>query len=103
MLPNGNENWIIELHGNLEYYGNSTAYLNRRIQIDASDNIYFFTNYDQSYTYNFTNTTIDNLPFSSNTIESVIFKMDSNGNHIWNTPLYGDEDQIIIDFKIIHS
>ena len=100
MLPNGNENWIIELHGNLEYYGNSTAYLNRRIQIDASDNIYFFTNYNQSSTYNFTNTTIDNLPFSSNTIESVIFKMDSNGNHIWNTPLYGDEDQSIIDFKI---
>jgi gliding motility-associated-like protein len=103
MLPNGNENWIIELHGNPEYYGNSTAYLNRRIQIDASDNIYFFTNYDQSYTYNFTNTTIDNLPFSSNTIESVIFKIDSNGNHIWNTPLYGDEDQIIIDFKINHD
>ena len=100
MLPNGNEDWIIELNGNPEYYGNSTAYLNRRLQIDASDNIYFFTNYDQTYTYNFTNTAIGNLPLSPNTVESVIFKMDSNGNHIWNTPLYGDEDQRIIDFKI---
>ena len=100
MLPNGNEDWIIELNGNPEHYGNSTAYLNRRLQIDASDNIYFFTNYDQTYTYNFTNTAIGNLPLSPYTVESVIFKMDSNGNHIWNTPLYGDEDQSIIDFKI---
>lgn len=100
MLPNGNENWIIELHGNPEYFGNSTAHVDREIQTNANNNIYFFTNYDQSYLYNFTNTTIGSLPLSPDTFESVIFKIDSNGNHIWNTPLHGNGDQRITDFKI---
>jgi gliding motility-associated-like protein len=100
MFSNGNEDWIVELHGNPVNSENSTALINREIQIDADNNVYFFSNYDQSYLYNFTNIAIGNFPFSSNTFESVLFKIDSNGNHIWNIPLHGNGDQKIINFKI---
>lgn len=99
LLPNGDEDWINELASNPTiYHPTSAPFIYRKIYTDPSDNIYFFSTYSQAPSYQFNNTTISNLPLVDS--ETVLFKMDINGNHIWNIPLHGIGDQNIIDFSI---
>ncbi len=106
LLPNGNESWINELNSNpfVHYSTSAPIIFNRKIHTDTSDNLYFFSTYSEAPSYQFNNTVIGNLPpvsgFSEN---SVFFRMDVNGNHIWNIPLYGTGNQNIIDFNTNNS
>lgn len=106
LSPDGNEEWINELSSSpfIHHPDSAPIIFNRKICTDTSDNLYFFSSYSEAPAYQFNNTTISNLPLTDSsfplTNESVFFKMDVNGNHIWNIPLYGSGDQDIIDFDI---
>lgn len=89
LLPNLDESWIIDL----------LDYTVSQMKIDVSDNIFFTVNYTLPSSLEFNNTIIDNLPLSNDlSINSVLFKVDSNRNHIWDIPLFGLGDQRLIDF-----
>ncbi|UPQ80310.1 T9SS type B sorting domain-containing protein [Flavobacterium azooxidireducens] len=89
LLPNLDENWIIDL----------LDYSVTKMKIDESDTIFFSANYTEPFSIQFNNTNISDLPPSNDlSYNSVLFKADTNGNHIWNTPLFGPGDQRLMDF-----
>lgn len=101
MTQNGTEEWIIQT-GNL--LGNPSSsqnapILNKKIKIDTADKLYFYTTYFENYSYTFSNVIIDNLILINET-ETVLFKIDSNGNYYFHITLAGTENQNIIDFDI---
>lgn len=89
LLPNLDENWIVDLQD----------FSVSQMKIDASDNIFFTVNYTLPSSLEFNNTIIDDLPLSNDlSINSVLFKADTNGNHSWNIPLFGSGGQSLSDF-----
>ena len=89
LQPNLDENWIIDLKD----------FSVSQMKIDASDNIFFTANYTLPFSLEFNNTIIDDLPLSNDlSINSVLFKADTNGNHSWNIPIFGSGGQSLSDF-----
>ncbi|WP_168710293.1 T9SS type B sorting domain-containing protein [Flavobacterium sangjuense] len=87
LSPNGDESWIVEFHD----------FSVSQIRIDNSDGIYFFANYAAPFSVEFNNRLVENLPIVLDN-ELVLFKINVNGNHIWNIPMYGRGEQEIGDF-----
>lgn len=65
----------------------------KSIKVDNQNNIFFSTRYINPSSININGQNIA-LPHIFST-ESVLFKVNQNGNHIWNVPIYGDERQEI--------
>ncbi|MCF6128791.1 T9SS type B sorting domain-containing protein [Flavobacterium sp. AS60] len=87
LSPSGNESWIVEFH----------EFSVSQIRIDNSDGIYFLANYATPFSVEFNNRLVENLPLVLDN-ELVLFKINANGNHIWNIPLYGIGEQEVGDF-----
>lgn len=67
----------------------------KSIKIDSSNNIYFGTSFSSMYrpfTPMFDNI---NLNFTSNATDSILFKLNENGDYIWHNFIYGSEWQTL--------
>lgn len=87
MSSNGTENWIIDFR----------EFPVSQIRLDNSDGIYFFANYRSPFSVEFNNLLVENLPIVIDN-ELVLFKINANGNHVWNIPMYGTGNQEVGDF-----
>lgn len=93
MLSDNNESWIIEL------YDKRQSYQQRDIELDSSDNLCFYLTYEENFSVQFNNLILSNLPVQDEN-ELIVFKIDVNGNHIWNVPMYGIANQKIEGFNV---
>lgn len=103
MTPEGNEEWLIGLSNSLpELELSNPSVYRKKLRIDTSDQLYFYTAYSEAQSYQFNNVVINDLPLSGNTYgsELVLFKTDSDGNYIYHISLYGADSQEIKDFGV---
>jgi len=87
MKSDGQNLWFIQL-GDLGGSGGDKS-----IKIDSSNNIYFgtsFNSYYKPFSPNFNNI---NLSLTSITTDSILFKINENGDYIWHNIIYGKEWQ----------
>jgi gliding motility-associated-like protein len=84
--PDGQDLWLRKLGTVSGMISNE----DKSVKIDNQNNIYFNTNYSSTFTPNFNNT---NISFTSNSVDSILFKLDENGEYIWHNSIYGDERQ----------
>lgn len=87
MKSDGQNLWFIQL-GDLGGSGGDKS-----IKIDSSNNIYFVTSFNSYYkpfSPNFSNI---NLSLTSITTDSILFKINENGDYIWHNIIYGKEWQ----------
>ncbi|ALR30546.1 hypothetical protein ATE47_08400 [Chryseobacterium sp. IHB B 17019] len=87
----GNFIWYQHL-STYSFYLNSS---NFKIDTDNDNNIYTASTYYDAQTINFPNTTI-NAPFGGRTI---IYKISSNGNLVWNSLIKGDNSFDFLSIK----
>jgi gliding motility-associated-like protein len=89
MGPDGQDIWLLQL--GLISGGISNE--DKSVKTDSSNNIYFNTVYSsflRPFTPNFNNV---NLSFTSDRIDSILFKVNQNGEYIWHNSIYGSERQ----------
>ena len=94
--PDGQDIWFRQL-GNV---GGMSSIEDKSIEIDRSNNIYFSTTYSSSFspfTPNFNNV---NLSFTSNAYDSILFKINENGDYIWHNSIYGNERQQVYSMTL---
>lgn len=97
---NGIEDWITGIQYNSIVQNptyNSLAA--SEVKIDSSDNLHFYINYESNLSIQFSNTIVENFPLNFG-YETVLFKLDNNGNYIWHKSIYGTGNQKIDDFRI---
>jgi len=104
LYPNGDEVWIVGMENTtlLDVPLNGAPNNYRELEIDAADNLYFFSEYSHNIICHFNNITLTDLPevdfMGFPTQEAVVFKTDSDGNHLWHAPIYGLGDQSVVNF-----
>ena len=67
----------------------------KSIKIDSSNNIYFGTTFSSMYRPFIPNFNNVNLTFTSNATDSILFKLNENGDYIWHNFIYGSEWQTL--------
>ncbi|MFV5685344.1 T9SS type B sorting domain-containing protein [Flavobacterium sp. GB2R13] len=85
--PDGQNLWFRQLGDS----GGSGG--DKSIKIDRANNIYFGTSFSSMYRPFIPNFDNINLTFTSDSIDSILFKLNQEGNYIWHNFIYGSEWQ----------
>jgi len=72
----------------------------KSVKTDYSNNIYFNTAYSSFLSLFIPNFNNINLSFTSNSIDSILFKINENGDYIWHNSIYGNERQEIYSIDL---